>query len=136
MAKSKNIITTGTRKRSVARATLMPGKGKVKINGQLLEVYEPVLARLRMQEPILIAGDFAKEVNINVNVYGGGVMSSADASRLAIAKALVQHSGKTSKLKEKYINYDRQLIVADVRFKEPCKPNVSKARKKRQKSYR
>ena len=136
MAKTKVIQTTGTRKRSVARATLVAGKGKVMVNDRLLEAYEPELARLRMQEPLILAGEMAKEVNIKVNVFGGGIQSSADASRLAIAKALVQHAGKTSKLKEEFLAYDRQLLVADVRFKEPCKPNVSKARKKRQKSYR
>lgn len=136
MAKTKVIQTTGTRKRSVARATLRPGKGKVMLNDRLLDIYQPELARLRIQEPLLLAGDIAKEVDIRVNVVGGGIMSSADAARLAIAKALVAHAPKTSKLKEKYLSYDRQLLVADVRFKEACKPNVSKARKKRQKSYR
>lgn len=136
MAKTKVIQTTGSRKHAIARATLIPGTGKIRINNQLLDIYEPEIARLRIQEPLILAGDIAKQVNININVNGGGVSGSADASRLAIAKALVEFAGKTSKLKEQYLAYDRQLLVADVRYKETCKPNDSKARAKRQKSYR
>ena len=135
MAK-KIIHASGRRKRAVARATLRPGKGKVRINKVIIEVFTPQIARLRMQEPLIISGEFADQVDIDVNVYGGGVMSSADAARLAIAKAMVEFAGKTSKLREKYLDYDRQLLVADVRYKEACKPNISKARAKRQKSYR
>jgi len=40
------------------------------------------------------------------------------------------------KLKKQLLSYDRHLLVADVRRKEQRKPNDSKARKARQKSYR
>jgi len=129
----KSINTSGSRKRSVARATLKPGKGKVRINSVLLDNYSPVLARMRIQEPLILAGEVAQTVDINVNLNGGGIMSGADAARLAIARALAEHS---SKLKQAFLDYDRNLIIADVRFKEPCKPNDSKARARRQKSYR
>ena len=39
-------------------------------------------------------------------------------------------------LKKAFLNYDRSLLVADVRHKEQYKPGDSKARRKRQKSYR
>ena len=71
-----------------------------------------------------------------MNVFGGGISSQADASRLAIAKGLVEFS-KNDKLKEDFLNYDRNLLVADVRRKESAKPNRhGQARAKRQKSYR
>ena len=124
----------GKRKTSIARATLKEGKGRVRINGKLLDIIEPRLARMKMREPILLAGDAADKVDIKVNVIGGGIMSQADASRLAIAKSLVQHNKKLEKV---FLNYDRQLLVADVRRKETHKPNShGKARAKRQKSYR
>ena len=82
---AKVIHTKGKRKRAVARATLKPGKGIIRINGKLLDIVEPKLARLKMREPLILAGEVANKVNINVNVFGGGVMSRADASRLAIA---------------------------------------------------
>ena len=92
--------------------------------------------RLKLKEPLIIAGDAANKADISVNVIGGGIASQADASRLAIAKGLVEFS-KNSKLKEDFLNYDRNLLVADVRRKEPAKPNRhGQARAKVQKSYR
>jgi small subunit ribosomal protein S9 len=129
-----NIIhTQGKRKRAIARATLRPGKGKIKINGQFLENYGTEMTRLRLSEPLVIAADTAKKIDIDVNVNGGGVNGQSDAVRLAVARALVQHD---KKLKKVFDEYDRLLLVADVRRKEVCKPNDSKARAKRQKSYR
>lgn len=132
----KVVTESGKRKQAIARATIRPGKGIVKINNQILDSYEPKLSRLKIREPLIIAGDLLNKVNISVNVVGGGISSQADASRLAIAKALVEFS-KSDKLKEQYLNYDRNLLVADVRRKEPAKPNRhGQARAKRQKSYR
>ncbi len=131
---AKIIQAKGKRKRTVARATLKQGKGRIRINGRLLDVIEPKLVRMKIKEPLLLAGDTINKVDISVNVYGGGIMSQADASRLAIAKALVQYNKKLEKV---FLDYDRQLIVADVRRKETHKPNChGRARAKRQKSYR
>jgi len=132
----KIIITSGKRKRAIARATIKPGNGTVKINNLLLDFYEPELYRLKLKEPLIIAGNASYKVDINVKVIGGGISSQTDASRLAIAKALVEYS-KNSKLKEQFLEYDRNLLVADVRRKEPAKPNRhGQARAKKQKSYR
>ena len=132
----KIVTVAGKRKRAIARATIRQGKGIVKINNLVLDFYEPRIARLKLREPLIIAGDLIDKVNINVNVSGGGMTSQADASRLAIAKGLVEFS-KSDKLKEDFLNYDRNLLVADVRRKEPSKPNRhGQARAKRQKSYR
>lgn len=132
----KPIITSGKRKRAIARAIIRPGNGIVKINNLVLDYYEPKMYRLKLREPLIIAGDMANKVDIRVSVVGGGIASQADASRLAIAKGLVEFS-KSSKLKEDFLNYDRNLLVADVRRKEPAKPNRhGQARAKKQKSYR
>jgi small subunit ribosomal protein S9 len=131
---AKPIHTAGKRKRAVARATLKPGKGKVRINRLLLENYGSKLARMKLQEPLIIAGDSAKNININITVAGGGPVTQADAARLAIARALMKSD---KKLEKAFLNYDRHLLVADVRRKETHKPNRhGKARAKRQKSYR
>ncbi len=131
----KVVNVSGKRKKAIARATLKEGKGIIKINNQPLDIYEPEIARMKITEPLLIAGNLAKTVNINVNVYGGGWQSQAEASRLAIAKALVEFSNSKA-LKQQFLDYDRHLLVADVRRNEPHKPNDSKPRAKRQKSYR
>ena len=130
----KVIHTSGKRKTAIARATLKTGKGNVVINGKKLESYTPELYRSRIQEPMILAEATAKKVNIYVKVEGGGYASQADAVRLAIARALVEHDNK---LKAVFMDYDRLLLVADVRRKEPTKPNrQGKARSRRQKSYR
>ncbi len=129
----KLIHAQGKRKRSVARATVKPGKGMITINGQLLQYFGTELLRLRIAEPLVLAGEIAATVDAQVNVFGGGLHGQADAARLAMARALVQHDGT---LKKVFDDYDRLLLVADVRRKEACKPNDSKARAKRQKSYR
>ncbi|OGM02911.1 30S ribosomal protein S9 [Candidatus Woesearchaeota archaeon RBG_13_36_6] len=131
----KIVHASGKRKMAIARVTLRAGNGKIKINNQLLDTIEPKLARMKIKEPLILAGELGKDVDINVNVLGGGNMSQAEASRLAIARALVDYS-KDSKLEKTFLDYDRQLLVADVRRKEVYKPNRSKARAKRQKSYR
>ncbi len=131
----KVINTSGRRKRSIARATLKEGKGIVRINSKLLDNYQPYLSRMRISEPLLLALELSKKVNIYVNVKGGGFQSQTDAIRLAIARALVQYS-KDKSLKQTFLDYDRNLIIADIRYAEKSKPNDSKPRASRQKSYR
>ena len=133
---TKTIHASGKRKRAVARASISSGNGIVKINNQILDNYSNKLARMKIMEPLLIAEDIPKKLNIKVNVIGGGWQSQAEASRLAIAKALVGYT-KSDKLKNTFLEYDRHLLVQDSRKNEPCKPNDSgKPRAKRQKSYR
>ena len=134
MAK-KIINTSGKRKTAIARATVKKGKGLVRINNKPVEIYEPEIARWKILEPIQIANDYLKTVDINVNVKGGGFMSQASAVRTAIAKGLVEYTNDPS-LKLAFLDYDRSLLVSDSRRKEPKKPLGRGARKKRQKSYR
>ena len=132
----KFLNTSGKRKSAIARAAIKAGSGIIKINGRLLEFYEPMLARLRLQEPLMLAGEQANSVDINIRVKGGGTMSQTEAARLAIAKALTGFT-KDKKLEKSFLEYDRHLLVADVRRREVRKPNThGKARAKRQKSYR
>ena len=136
LSKMKVTLSSGKRKKAIARATLRPGKGIVKINNLNLENYGPKLSQLKIKEPLILAGDAADKVDINVRVSGGGISSQAGASRLAIAKGLVEFL-KNDKLKQEFLSYDRSLLVADVRRKEPAKPNRhGQARSKVQKSYR
>tara|TARA_Y100000310_G_C20610660_1_gene777813 strand:+ start:1126 stop:1527 length:402 start_codon:yes stop_codon:yes gene_type:complete len=132
----KITMVSGKRKRAVARASFRQGTGKVKVNNKELNIYQPKMYRLKLKEPLIIAGDMSNKIDIDVNVAGGGISSQSDACRLVIAKSLVQYS-KSDKLKDIFLKYDRNLLVADVRRKEASKPNRhGKARSKRQKSYR
>ena len=131
---TKLIHVSGKRKRAIARATLRPGRGIIRINKVPIELYQPKIARMKLQEPLILAGGTAKKVDIDINVIGGGQTSQAEAARLTIGKALARYD---KKLTEVFLNYDRQLLVADVRRKETHKPNRhGKARAKVQKSYR
>ena len=107
----------------------------IRINGKRIDVYEPKLARDRIMEPVLLLADEFKKFDISVNTKGGGVSGATDAVRLAISRSLVDFT-KDDKIRSAFLNYDRSLLVADVRRKEMRKPNDSKARAKRQKSYR
>jgi len=125
---------SGKRKRAVARATLVPGAGVVRVNNQLITTLPLNIFRAKIEEPLFIAGDVAKRVDVDVEVSGGGANGQAEAARLAIAKVLAQFD---KKLHPKYLEYDRVFTVADVRRKETRKPNChGKARAMRQKSYR
>lgn len=130
----KVIMTSGKRKRAIARASCKPGTGKIRINGVPLDNYSTPVARLFVQEPLILAGESANKFDIRVRVQGGGWHSQAEAVRLSIAKALVQATG-SKKLKQDFLEYDRHLLVADVRRRE-AKKGRGRARAKRQKSYR
>ncbi|MEM2577190.1 MAG: 30S ribosomal protein S9, partial [Candidatus Bathyarchaeia archaeon] len=114
---------------------LRPGSGRVTINAVPLEVFTPEMAQTKIMEPLIIAGDKAKEIDIEVNVIGGGVMSRADAARMAIAKGLLSFI-KSAELKKKLIMYDRSMIAGDPRRTEPKKFGGPGPRRRRQKSYR
>lgn len=132
--KQQVILTSGKRKSARATATLTKGSGKVTINKVPVNLVEPEMYALRMREPLILAGSKTAKLDIHVTTEGGGIASQADATRLAIAKALVEHDDK---LEDTFLDYDRTLLVADVRRKEPKKPNrQGSARSKRQKSYR
>ena len=131
----KVIHTSGKRKTAIARATFRSGKGRVRVNNKPVEFYQPELARLKIQEPLELAGKHSNRVDINISVKGGGVMGQAEASRTAIARGIVEWSGD-EELQKLFQSYVRALLVNDTRRKEPKHPMGRGARKKRQKSYR
>ena len=92
---------------------------------------------MELKEPLVIAEQVIGKPNydIEVNVKSGGGASRIEASRLAIARAIILFT-KSADLKKAYLEYDRHLLVADSRRKEAYKPDDSKARAKRQTSYR
>ncbi len=134
-AKVKSVVASGKRKTAVARAVIRPGNGRVRINKVPLEIHQPEMARLKIQEALAVAGDRVAKVDVDVDVQGGGVMGQADAIRTAVARGLVSFH-KDEELEELLRSYDRTLIVPDTRRKLPKKPMGRGARKMRQKSYR
>lgn len=130
------IVTSGKRKRAVARAVAVGGTGKITINKKPytnLNFFD----KLKIEEPIKISENILKKINfdISINVKGGGIKSQIEASRLALARAIVKFT-ENKDLEKAFLDYDRALLIADVRRKEAYKPGDSKARKKRQSSKR
>ncbi len=128
-------VFRGKRKESIARATIRKGKGVVRINSVLLGAIDNKYVRETISEPLHFAPEIASQVDISVNVSGGGQMGQAQASRVAIANALIGFSGGDA-LKQKIIAYDRSMVTEDSRRVEPKKYKGPKARARFLKSYR
>ena len=144
----EKIIASGKRKRAVARAILMKGSGKVTINKKNYEFFQ-LFDKLKIQEPLRIAKEILGKIDFDIfiSARGGGEKGQVEAARLALARAIVKFSKsmaeskdfskeKPKELEEAYFDYDKTLVVADIRRKEPNKPGDSKARSKRQSSKR
>ena len=116
----KILMTTGRRKKAVARARFSPGSGSVRINSVPIGMIGSEFIRMRLQEPLIIAGDAWKRFDITVKVRGGGTAGQADAARQAIAMGLAGLLG--GDLRQKFMAYDRNLMVFDPRRTEPHKP--------------
>ncbi|QFU81073.1 30S ribosomal protein S9 [Natronorubrum aibiense] len=128
--------TSGKKKTAVARATVREGEGRVRINSKPVELVEPEMSRLKMLEPFRIAGeDLRSDMDVDVRVEGGGISGQADAVRTAIARGIVQHSND-AELRDAFMEFDRSLLVNDVRQSEPKKWGGPGARARYQKSYR
>src|SRR5947207_10291632 len=131
MASTQEFIATCRRKTSVARIRMLPGSGKIDINGRSFEDYFPTAP---LQNAVLQPLQTAKLVNaydLWINASGGGATGQAGAVRLAISRALVQvDSNLRSALKSE------GLLRRDPRMKERKKSGQPGARKRFQFSKR
>jgi small subunit ribosomal protein S9 len=128
--------TSGKKKTAIARATISEGEGRIRVDSRPVELVEPELAQLKMLEPFRIAeADLRDSVDVDIDVEGGGVMGQADAARTAIARALVEHTND-AELRDAFMEFDRSLLVNDVRQSESKKWGGPGARARYQKSYR
>jgi len=142
--KSKDSVQVfGKKKTAIAVAHCTRGKGMIRINGQPLELVQPDILRIKVQEPVLLLGASRFEsVDIRVRVKGGGYTAQIYAIRQAISKALVawyqKYVEETTKrdIKKTLIDYDRSLLVADPRKCEPKKFGGRGARARYQMSFR
>jgi len=130
---------SGKRKEAIARTTIKPGTGIVRVNSLLLDHYTPKLARDRIRQPLMLAEGLVdlSKVDISVVVGGGGCMGQAEAIESSLARCLVDYTG-SDELHDLYVRHDRTLIAGDHRETEVHKPGQSSKgpRHKRQKSYR
>jgi small subunit ribosomal protein S9 len=90
MAELQRFYGTGRRKTSVARVFLLPGQGQITINKRTFEDYFPREAlRLMVAQPLELTGTTA-QLDVRVNVGGGGLSGQAGAVRHGIARALLE----------------------------------------------
>jgi len=131
----KIVNESGKRKKAVARSTVKDGDGRVTVNKVPLEIFEPEGMRLRIKEPLDLAGEITEDMDVEVIVEGGGRSGQADAVRTAIARGLWEYTNDES-LRSRFMERDRNLLINDARQKEPKKYGGPGARARRQKSYR
>ena len=105
------------------------------INDYPLDTITPEVARLKILEPMVIAGEKGKTLDIRVSVDGGGEMGQAEAARIAVARSLASWT-KSSELRKNFQAFDRVMLAGDQRMTEPKKFGGPSARRRKQKSYR
>ena len=121
---------TGRRKKSIARVRLVPGSGKVVINGRSLEDYfASGFLQLIVNQPIATAE--IKNIDVLVNVHGGGLTGQAGAIRHGISRALIKDNEQLKPELKK-----QGYLKRDPRMKERKKAGLKKARKAPQFSKR
>jgi small subunit ribosomal protein S9 len=124
-------INVGRRKTAVARVILKNGNGKITVNNKEFEQFFPqLLSREDILLPLKVTETEGK-YDVHVNVNGGGTTGQAQAVRLGIARALIEHNPEfRSKLKVE------GLLTRDPRMVERKKYGRPKARKRFQFSKR
>ena len=128
---ANQIISTGRRKKSIARVRLFPGEGKCTVNGRELGEYlqrDTLLLVARRPFAVINTND---KFDVIARVNGGGLSGQAGALSHGIARALVKYDEMYKKeLKE------AGLLTRDPRMKERKKYGLKKARKASQFSKR
>jgi len=131
MAELNQIQTVGRRKSAVARVILRPGSGEWSINGRNLPEYFPRgTHQIRVEEP-LKATELGSQFDIFVRVNGGGLTGQADAVRMGVARAIVEHDEELRPTMKA-----GGFLTRDSRKVERKKPGQPKARKRFQFSKR
>lgn len=122
---------TGRRKSSVARVRLVPGEGRVIINGRDFEDYIPFAALREVVKQPLVATETLGSYDILVNVNGGGYTGQAGAIRHGISRALLQVDPEYRGTLKR-----AGLLTRDARMKERKKYGLKAARRAPQFSKR
>ena len=136
---SKVITATGRRKSSVAQVKMVPGTGKIIVNGKDVNEYLPFeVLVMDLRQPLVLTNN-ESTFDITVNVKGGGFSGQTGAIRLGITKALLEYDKNTDPTSDssfRKILKAKGFITRDSRIKERKKPGLKKARKAPQFSKR
>lgn len=125
------VNTLGRRKTAVARAYVQKGSGEIIINNKDYKAYFTTsVLQYKINQAMLLTKT-AGELDVKVNVKGGGVTGQAEAVRLAIARALVELDAT-----HKPVLKAEGLMTRNPKMVERKKPGQKKARKRFQFSKR
>jgi len=139
MANKKSYYGTGRRKRSIARVTLTPGKGKITVNGRDVHEYFPYETLVIDLTQPLVYTNTNEMFDVTVDVHGGGFSGQTGAIRLGITRALLEYDSTTDADSEnsfRKILKAQGFITRDSRVKERKKYGLKKARRAPQFSKR
>jgi small subunit ribosomal protein S9 len=132
ITRQKPLWATGRRKTSIARVRVVPGEGRLIINGKSLDEFFG--GNDRQKSSVLAPFKVAKTLSaydIFVSTLGGGVTGQAEAIRLGLARAMVEIDESLRKdLRAK------GFLTRDPRMVERKKPGQPKARRRYQHSKR
>lgn len=136
--KERKFYGTGRRKSSTARVTLIPGTGKITVNGRDVHEYFPheVLV-MDLMQPLEVTNN-QTTFDVIANVRGGGYTGQTGAIRLGIARALLEYDIDNAEKEDSYrkILKANGFITRDSRAKERKKPGLKAARRAPQFSKR
>lgn len=128
---AERFYATGKRKSSIARVWLEPGEGRFTINERPVRDYFGMeTLELMALEPLQLTG-LRNQVNVKVNVHGGGVSGQTIAVRHGLSKALLQYNPDFKELLKR-----AGFLTRDSRVKERKKYGLRGARRRPQYSKR
>ena len=130
-AKAQEFLGTGRRKCSVARVRIAVGTGKITINEQdINEYFELETLKTIVKQPLVLT-ETLNNVDVVVNIYGGGKAGQAGAIRHGITRALMEFRPELRADLKK-----AGFVTRDARKKERKKYGLKKARRAPQFSKR
>lgn len=135
----KSYYGTGRRKRSIARVTLIPGKGKITVNNRDVHEYFPFETLVMDLMQPLVYTNTNEMFDVIADVRGGGFSGQTGAIRLGITRALLEYDSNTDKDSEnsfRKVLKAHGFITRDSRIKERKKYGLKKARRAPQFSKR
>ena len=130
-AKAPEFLGTGRRKCSVARVRVTAGSGKIEINGKTIDEYFDLETLKTIVRQPLVLTETLNNVDVVVNIYGGGKAGQAGAIRHGITRALIEFRPELRPELKK-----AGFVTRDARKKERKKYGLKKARRAPQFSKR
>ena len=135
---SKVYIGTGRRKSSIAQVKMVPGKGKITVNGRDVREFFPYETNVMDLKQPLVATNNEETFDIEVKVNGGGFTGQTGAIRLGITRDLLEYDKANEGSENSYRTILKRagFVTRDSRVKERKKPGLKAARRAPQFSKR